>query len=160
MLKAMQGQLPMLTVRLLAPQRSADVISPKAAHCWCWCCWVQVSLRIAGTAAGGTVGWAALHATHDPVLLLLIMCAVGVLLAPLASASFHFRLATALTVISMLVVVLCQFDPDSGESRATDTFYGTRLVEVGGAWGVGWDGVLCMCDEGVGVCIVGFMGQG
>lgn len=114
---------------------------------------LQVSLRIAGTAAGGTVGWAALHATHDPVLLLLIMCVVGVLLAPLASASFHFRLATALTVISMLVVVLCQFDPDSGESRATDTFYGTRLVEVGGQWGVGWGGVVCACvgdDGGVG----------
>jgi hypothetical protein len=40
------------------------------------------------------------------------------------------RFATALTVISMLVVVLCQFDPESGESRATDTFYGTRILEV------------------------------
>lgn len=70
------------------------------------------------------------------MLLLLIMCCVGVLIAPLASASFHFRLATALTIISMLVVVLCQFDAESGESKATNTFYGTRLVEVREATGV------------------------
>lgn len=91
---------------------------------------VQVALRIAGTAAGATAGWAALHATHKPALLVLIMCCAGLLIAPLASASFHFRLATALTVISMCVVVLCQFDPASEESRATDTFYGTRVIEV------------------------------
>lgn len=181
---------------------------------------VQVFLRITGTAAGGTVGWAALHATTSPFLLLLIMCTAGMLIAPLASASLHFRcgggpacvqgwvgcmsksgcchgvclcaavtamawcraepcsamgwpsvgcgadggclvpmalfawasdaifhierglpaapvcrFATALTVISMLVVVLCQFDPDSGESRATDAFYGTRLLEVRALWG-------------------------
>lgn len=93
-------------------------------------CWLQVTLRIAGTVAGATVGWAALHTTREPPLLVLIMCCAGLLIAPLASASFHFRLATALTVISMCVVVLCQFDPASGESRATDSFYGTRVIEV------------------------------
>lgn len=55
------------------------------------CCCVQVFLRIVGTAAGGTVGWAALHATTSPPLLLIIMCAAGMLIAPLAAASLHFR---------------------------------------------------------------------
>jgi hypothetical protein len=52
---------------------------------------LQVFLRIAGTAAGGTVGWAALQATSDPVLLLLVLCAVAFLLAPFVAASLHFR---------------------------------------------------------------------
>ena len=51
----------------------------------------------------------------------------------------------------MLVVVLCQFDPDSGESRATDTFYGTRILEVGRGTAEG-----CLAGAGESVCV----GQG
>lgn len=91
---------------------------------------LQVILRILGTAVGATLGYVALLVTGSPPLLLLIMGVVAVGFAPLASASFHLRLATALTLISMTVVVLCQFDPGAGESRATTTFYGTRILEV------------------------------
>jgi len=58
---------------------------------------VQVVLRILGTALGATVGFAVMlppSIAHSPALLLLIMVAVGLLLAPFASPSFHLRWGT------------------------------------------------------------------
>jgi hypothetical protein len=52
------------------------------------------------------------------------------------------RFATALTVISACVVVLCQYDPSSGEAKATNTFYGARLIEVRGCAAPGEGGPL------------------
>eukprot|EP00775_Hariotina_reticulata_P006200 gene6200-6436_t len=57
---------------------------------------IRMVLRILGTALGATLGFAAMlvpSIASSPPLLLLIMAAVGMLLAPLASPSFHLRSA-------------------------------------------------------------------
>lgn len=69
----------------------------------------QVLLRILGTCAGASVGFAAVAiAPSSPPALVGMLCAFALLIAPMASASFHLRLAMALTFISACVVVLCQ----------------------------------------------------
>jgi hypothetical protein len=70
-----------------------------------------VSLRILGTCAGSSIGYAAVAiAPASAPALMAMLCAFGIVLALLASALLHLRFATALTFISASVVVLCQYD--------------------------------------------------
>jgi hypothetical protein len=97
----------------------------------CWWLLLQVLLRILGTYAGSSIGYAAvLIAPSSPPALMAMLCALGFVLAPLASASLHMRFATALTFISACVLVLCQHDIELGYAAASAVFLLGRFVEV------------------------------
>ncbi|KAF6253680.1 hypothetical protein COO60DRAFT_397201 [Scenedesmus sp. NREL 46B-D3] len=92
---------------------------------------IRVILRIVGTCAGASLGFAAvLIAPGSAPALMAMLCALGFALAPLASASLHLRFATALTFISAAVLVLCQYDVSLGYATASATFLLGRFVEV------------------------------
>ena len=100
---------------------------------------LQVLLRILGTCAGSSIGYAAVAiAPCSAPALLAMLCAFGVVLAPLASASLHLRFATALTFISAGVVVLCKYDVAQGCATASAGFFVGRIVQVGVAAGGSW----------------------
>lgn len=94
---------------------------------------MQVALRIVGTAAGASIAHGVLSnpvlATH-PALLIILMVAISMVLAPLASASFHLRLTTALILISACVTIVCQYDIELSSARASVAYLVTRILEV------------------------------
>jgi len=67
----------------------------------------------------------------SPPLLVLVLVAEAVLLAPLVTASLHLRFATALTLISSQVVILCQVEATTGVVLNQPRFVAARLVQVG-----------------------------
>lgn len=101
------------------------------ACCCCVLLLLQVLLRILGTYAGSSIGYAAVAiAPSSAPALMAMLCAFAFVLAPLASASLHLRFATALTFISASVVVLCQYDLAAGQAAADVGFYVGRIVQV------------------------------
>eukprot|EP00879_Flechtneria_rotunda_P019797 GHRR01020809.1.p1 GENE.GHRR01020809.1~~GHRR01020809.1.p1 ORF type:complete len:676 (+),score=194.88 GHRR01020809.1:118-2145(+) len=94
---------------------------------------VRVLMRIAGTAAGTAIahGLLSQHViATSPVLLILMMSAIAMVLAPLAAPSYHLRLTTALILISCVVTVACQYDPGIGAAQGTPLYLATRITEV------------------------------
>eukprot|EP00775_Hariotina_reticulata_P002330 gene2330-2638_t len=93
---------------------------------------IRVVLRILGTAAGAGLAYACLTSSFlasCPPLLVLVLAAEALLLAPLVTASLHLRFATALTLISSQVVIFCQVEETTGVVLNQPQFVAARLVQ-------------------------------
>lgn len=101
---------------------------------------LQVGMRIVGTTAGTSIAHGMLSNSvlaASPALLIVLMAAISLVLAPLASPSFHLRLTTALITISLCVTVVCQYDLTAQTANASVAFFATRVMEVRSQDGTG-----------------------
>lgn len=106
----------------------ASLVTPS-----CFLAALQVGMRIVGTTAGTSIAHGVLSnpvlAAH-PALLILLMAGFAMVLAPLASPSFHLRLTTALILISACVTIVCQYSLDLNSAQANVAYLVTRIMEV------------------------------